>query len=506
VKRFLIIIFIFNSILSESQVVCIYCYDQNDSISQNVNNLVTNGGFENHTCIPNTQQYSFCPNSDYYSCDISNWVCSGGGINTYSNVWNNNFSTIPQGNVAVYFGNGMCSVCPAMQFDTTCLYTSSCVVAGIPPGYPSNEFSGFGGTTGVSLEQTVSGLIPGQQYVLEFWAGGEGDSTTFFFLENGVFAVDVGFGNIFLSCKPTIPFPIHVGTRFIIEFIAASTSHIIKFTNWGHMCNNCTELILDDVRLYTLAELSPSVPACSNLPQSGFYSNQNLCPGSCITFTNISMNTTSCQWSFPGAFPDSSIDINPSNICYTNSGSYDVQLIATNANGSDTLLLSNYITVFPAPSPQSISQSGDTLFAIPGVSSYQWFFNGNIIPEATDYFYVAQSSGDYNLVATDANGCEVEAVINNVIARLTAVLSQGEGVLVFPNPVMNELTVRSSEFGVTSTEISVYNILGEKIITDAQVARGQQPIEIDCRLFPTGVYFIEVSSNEKIYRTKFVKQ
>jgi hypothetical protein len=29
------------------------------------------------------------------------------------------------------------------------------------------------------------------------------------------------------------------------------------------MCFNCTELVLDDVRLYTLAELSPVVPHCT---------------------------------------------------------------------------------------------------------------------------------------------------------------------------------------------------------------------------------------------------
>src|SRR6185295_7923674 len=125
-------------------------------------------------------------------------------------------------------------------------------------------------------------------------------------------------------------------------------------------------------------------------------------------FTNLSLNTTSCQWYFAGAIPDTSTDINPSNICYPNAGSYDVQLIATNANGSDTLLLTNYITVYPSPSPQAISQNGDTLFAITGSTSYQWYFNTNIIIGATDYFYVATASGDYNVVATDVNGCEVE--------------------------------------------------------------------------------------------------
>src|SRR5213079_1157381 len=121
---------------------------------------------------------------------------------------------------------------------------------------------------------------------------------------------------------------------------------------------------------------------------------------------------------------------------YANPGTYNVQLIASNSNGSDTLLLTNYITVYPSPPAQSITQNGDTLFAIAGSASYQWYFNANIINGATNYFYVATQSGDYNVVATDVNGCEVEAVINNVAAGLNAPLSfgDGSGVKLYPNP------------------------------------------------------------------------
>ena len=42
---------------------------------------------------------------------------------------------------------------------------------------------------------------------------------------------------------------------------------------------------------------------------------------------------------------------------------------------------------------------------------YQWYYDGILIPGATDYFYIAPQSGNYNVVATDANDCEVEAVI-----------------------------------------------------------------------------------------------
>ena len=41
-----------------------------------------------------------------------------------------------------------------------------------------------------------------------------------------------------------------------------------------------------------------------------------------------------------------------------------------------------------------------------------------MIPDATDYFYLATQAGDYNVIVTDANGCEVEAVIFDVVASV----------------------------------------------------------------------------------------
>src|SRR6185369_199045 len=102
--------------------------------------------------------------------------------------------------------------------------------------------------------------------------------------------------------------------------------------------------------------------------------------------------------------------VNPTQICYNTPGTYPVSLIAWNSADTDTITLNNYITVYPYPAPQGISQSGDTLIANAGAVSYQWYHNGLPVAGATNYFYIATEGGDYNIVATDANGCEVEAV------------------------------------------------------------------------------------------------
>ena len=239
----------------------------------------------------------------------------------------------------------------------------------------------------------------------------------------------------------------------------------------------------------------------SMIPAAAFTSPNHICPGTCTDFTNLSSNAISYQWFFPGANPATSVDVNPHNICYNAPGTYDVTLIAENATASDTLTLNNYITVYPYPPPQGITQSGDTLFAIGGSASYQWYFNGNLISGATNYFYVAQTSGDYNVVATDINGCEVEAAIFNVLADVQFEVS-GLKFEVYPNPVTDKFTIHEAQFTIRAAdEISVDNALGENVLV---VCCGLSTV--DCGLLAPGIYFLELKSGDKIMRSRFIKQ
>jgi len=267
--------------------------------------------------------------------------------------------------------------------------------------------------------------------------------------------------------------------------------------------------VMDEIRIYNRALNNDEVNALcfSSAAVAAFTAVNTICPGTCTNFYNQSLNAASYQWNFQGATPDTSTVANPTNICYSSPGSYDVQLIASNANGSDTLLLTNYITVYPSPPPQSITQNDDTLFAIAGASSYQWYFNGNIISGATDYFYVAPLSGDYNVVARDENGCEVEAAVFNVVAGLSPALSEGDGDFVFPNPVENEITIHNAQVtSETAVEISIYNVLGEKVLAVQPEARSQAPADLNVSQLTPGMYFLEMTSGSKIFRVKFVKE
>ncbi len=287
--------------------------------------------------------------------------------------------------------------------------------------------------------------------------------------------------------------PDQIAAYFQQEFGGVLRYHFTQYGCWNGTYN------ISDGGNCCIGALSPP-------PNALFSAPNHICPGTCTNFTNLSSNATSYQWNFSGATPSTSTDVNPTGICYNTPGTYDVSLIASGNVGSDTITLNNYITVYPLPPTQGIVQSGDTLFSNTGFTTYQWLLNGNIISGATDYFYVAISNGDYNLFCTDANGCEVESVIFDVTTEIESVVGNLP-FAIFPNPVRNHLTIYKSlpaSIGITrktAVEISIYNAMGERIYFESE----NNLRTIDCSLLSQGVYWIEIKSNEKIFRTKFVK-
>lgn len=240
---------------------------------------------------------------------------------------------------------------------------------------------------------------------------------------------------------------------------------------------------------------------CPSLPVAGVAAiPEEICVPGCIDFSSTSQNATAFSWSFPGGIPDTSNSVNPSGICYNVPGNYDVTLVASSFYGSDTLTISNFISVFPQPPGQSITQSGDTLFAVAGSASYQWYFNGSIISGATDYFYTAMSNGDYNVVATDSNGCEVEAAIFNVLTHIVSLANSH--LSVYPNPANDKISIA---FGMPADRIKIYNVVGEQVVDLLRTPDSELRTLNISQLFP-GIYFLEVKSRTQTFRTRFVKE
>jgi len=244
-------------------------------------------------------------------------------------------------------------------------------------------------------------------------------------------------------------------------------------------------------------EYAPDLPT----PNSNFVSSAtNVCEKLCINFTDQSINNpTSWQWNFPGGSPSSSTDENPTNICYNSSGSYDVTLISTNAVGSDTLTLVNYITVNATPPLPVITQFVYTLISSPAFS-YQWQFNSADIPAATNQVYNALQTGYYTVIIGDTNGCINSAMVYVLIDGISDVVGDSN-FSIFPNPSSDKilLAFSSSE----KKQIQITNTLGQIVL--ATTINSQQE-EINLRNFPRGIYLVMVKTDSQTIEKKFLKE
>ncbi len=80
-------------------------------------------------------------------------------------------------------------------------------------------------------------------------------------------------------------------------------------------------------------------------------SNTNPCVGEAVTFSDVSTGTiTSRLWTFQNGTPATSTAQNPV-VTFNTSGSFDVTLTVTNASGSDTKTIANYISTIGAALP-----------------------------------------------------------------------------------------------------------------------------------------------------------
>ncbi|MBX7052097.1 MAG: gliding motility-associated C-terminal domain-containing protein, partial [Flavobacteriales bacterium] len=148
-------------------------------------------------------------------------------------------------------------------------------------------------------------------------------------------------------------------------------------------------------------------------------SNQSICTGSCIDFTDLTTpQPNSWSWQFDGANTSTSAVENPTNICYDVAGTYDVILTITNSCGTFDFTFDDFIEVLDVAQPVIIAdgpltfcegQSVELSVNTPG--TYQWQFNGNDIIDAIQNVYEATETGDYQVVVTNGPCAAVSETI-----------------------------------------------------------------------------------------------
>ncbi|MBL0052182.1 MAG: T9SS type A sorting domain-containing protein [Bacteroidetes bacterium] len=250
-----------------------------------------------------------------------------------------------------------------------------------------------------------------------------------------------------------------------------------------------------DMGAYEIVSLAPAPAA--NLQSS----DTSFCDKNAIDFFDLSTNNpTSWFWTFAGASPSTSTLQNPTGIYYPSYGSFDVTLVACNANGCDTIFLPGFITEYPLPNPPVVSQSNDTLFSTPA-STYQWFLIPNPIPGANAQFYVPTQPGSYYVLVSDSNGCEVPS--NILVVTNTGIQNNNNGTQNILNNIGDGIyQLNGSLFSKSDIQIIVTDVLGKIVFQSMNNSIGT---EINLQHFAKGIYHANIICNKISFTQRIVR-
>lgn len=152
-------------------------------------------------------------------------------------------------------------------------------------------------------------------------------------------------------------------------------------------------------------------------------SSTNLCEGDCISFADNSTGNaiSTWNWTFDGSSTASSMDQNPTNICFPTAGTYDVTLEVTDADGTDVVTES--ITVASCTNAPTAAFTTDTLFICKGdcisftdestgePTSWNWTFDGadpssSTLQNPSSICYDTTGTFDVTLVVSNDGGSD----------------------------------------------------------------------------------------------------
>ena len=131
-------------------------------------------------------------------------------------------------------------------------------------------------------------------------------------------------------------------------------------------------------------------------------------------------------------------------------------------------------------------------------TSYQWFFNGNPIAGATSQTYQATIGGMYKVKVLNDGGCE-----NISVPYFAGVVSTPEYTVhdleIYPNPTTTDLVIDRRGYAM-ELDVELYGLTGKQLMESHY--EGSEPIRLDMRDYPAGVYLIRLRSDEGIVRNE----
>ncbi|MCC6371033.1 MAG: T9SS type A sorting domain-containing protein [Bacteroidia bacterium] len=187
------------------------------------------------------------------------------------------------------------------------------------------------------------------------------------------------------------------------------------------------------------------------------------------------------------------------NSTYSASGTYTNLL--SRANGCDSLLTTTLNV--DAAIDVSVFNSETVISAITPSATYQWIDcdkNPAIIAGATAQNFTPTANGNYAVIITINNCSDTSACVNFLTTDINKTLHSGE-VKIYPNPGTDKVTIETT---LNKGQIALCNTLGQQLMV-VEIKSGKSQI-LELSEYANGIYFIKITSEDKLLIKKLIKQ
>lgn len=270
---------------------------------------------------------------------------------------------------------------------------------------------------------------------------------------------------------------------------------------------------LNEAGLYSDISSSDGFIVANPVTASFSANSTSICNGDEIQFYNQSVSADSVNWYFTGGTPSASNVSNPV-ITYNSSGNYQVQLIAFNGFGSDTLISNNYVTVNNSPVadfitnknsgqiPLTILFTNQSLYS----TSYLWDFGNNSSSIDINPYTVYSDTGHFSISLISCNlNCPCDTFIySNIYAFDTTVYiskhNTDKAISLIPNIFKDQTFIYiDNNNNISVKQINIYST-SSKLIDSKNYNSFAEKIEVNTSELEDGIYYFRIllSNNTSI--------
>ena len=163
--------------------------------------------------------------------------------------------------------------------------------------------------------------------------------------------------------------------------------------------------------------------------------------------------------------------------------------------GWDSIVNLNLNVLTSPPVPLIYDNQG--VLSTDGGFNYQWYYYGIPISGGTYNIFNPQAlgPGEYQVEVTNQNGCSSVSDVYSYVLSSDEI--EPDNFMVFPIPASGSITIEGSG----NLDIEIRDIYGKRILSKNKISN---PYQLDISKLKSGVYWIQVNSNETTFARKIL--